>query len=311
MSGLEIQPWSEEHLDGAAALLEQRHSRHREAEPLLEDGYDYRAEIQALDGATGAVTLREGRVVGYLLGIRKDDTRWGANIWVEAQGHAVEEPEDIRDLYSVAAERWVEEGRTRQYVLAPASERALLDAWNRLSFGTQHAHGIREVPQTPWPDGVRLATEEDIDALVDLSPLLVDHQAKAPVFGIGLPRESEDEIRSSLLEDLPNPKIGDLVAEQNGSIVGAYQLAAVELSSSHASLARPEGAVLLAWAATKPEVRGTGAGVALMDASLAWAHEQGYTTMVTDWRETNLLSSRFWPRRGFRRSFVRLYRSIP
>jgi hypothetical protein len=33
--------------------------------------------------------------------------------------------------------------------------------------------------------------------------------------------------------------------------------------------------------------------------------------MVTDWRVTNLLASRFWPRRGFRTSFVRLYRSIP
>jgi predicted N-acetyltransferase YhbS len=311
MSGLEIHAFAEQHLDGAAALLEQRHSRHREAEPLLEDGYDYRAEIQALDGATGVVALRDGRVVGYLLGIRKDDSRWGPNIWVEAQGHAVEEPEEIRDLYAAAATRWFEEGRTRHYVLAPASDRALLDAWARLSFGQQHAHGIREVAETPWPDGVRLATEEDIDALVELSPLLVDHQAKAPVFGIGLPRESEDEIRASILEDLPNPKIGDLVAEQNGSIVGAYQLAAVELSSSHASLARPEGAVLLAWAATKPKVRGTGAGIALMDASLAWAHEQGYTTIVTDWRETNLLSSRFWPKRGFRRSFLRLYRSIP
>jgi hypothetical protein len=26
---------------------------------------------------------------------------------------------------------------------------------------------------------------------------------------------------------------------------------------------------------------------------------------------TNLLASRFWPRRGFRTSFLRLYRSIP
>jgi hypothetical protein len=33
--------------------------------------------------------------------------------------------------------------------------------------------------------------------------------------------------------------------------------------------------------------------------------------MVTDWRETNLLASRFWPKRGFRRTFLRLYRSIP
>jgi len=292
-------------------LLERRHRRQREAEPLLGDRYDYRSEIASLDGASGVVGTRAGRAVGFLLGIRKDDSRWDANIWVEAPGHAVEEPEDIRDLYAAAAARWFEEGRTRHYVLAPASERPLLDAWARLSFGQQHAHGIREVSDTPWPDSVRLATEDDIDVLVELSPLLVEHQAEAPVFGIGLPRESTEEIRESILEDLPNPKIGDLIAEQNGRIVGAYQLAPVELSGSHTSLARPEGAVLLGWAATRPEVRGSGAGVALMEASLAWAREQGYTTMVTDWRETNLLSSRFWPRRGFRRSFIRLYRSIP
>jgi hypothetical protein len=33
--------------------------------------------------------------------------------------------------------------------------------------------------------------------------------------------------------------------------------------------------------------------------------------MLTDWRVTNLLASRFWPRRGFRTTFLRLYRSIP
>jgi hypothetical protein len=33
--------------------------------------------------------------------------------------------------------------------------------------------------------------------------------------------------------------------------------------------------------------------------------------MVTDWRVTNLLASRFWPHRGFRPSVLRLYRSIP
>jgi len=60
-----------------------------------------------------------------------------------------------------------------------------------------------------------------------------------------------------------------------------------------------------------PEARGRGVGTALTNAGFAWAHEAGYRTMVTDWRVTNLLSSRFWPTRGFRTSFLRLYRSIP
>jgi GNAT superfamily N-acetyltransferase len=310
MPGLEIHPFSEEHLDGAAALLAERHRRHREAEPLLGDDYDYRAEVDAL-GSDGVVAIRAGRVAGYLLGTRKDDARWGPNVWVEAAGHSVEEPEDVRDLYEAAAQNWVEDGRTRQYVLVPASETDLIDAWFRLSFGHQHANGIREVPDVAWPEGVRLADEGDIDTLVELSPLLADHQERAPVFGIGLPRESPEELRAEILEDLPKTEIGDLVAEQDGRIVGAFQLAPVELSGTHAGLARPDGAVLLSWAATRPEVRGSGVGVALSDASFAWAREQGYQTMVTDWRETNLLSSRFWPKRGFRRSFLRLSRSIP
>jgi GNAT superfamily N-acetyltransferase len=79
----------------------------------------------------------------------------------------------------------------------------------------------------------------------------------------------------------------------------------------HRGLAQPDSAACLGWAASLPDVRGSGAGLALTGAAFAWAHERGYTAMVTDWRETNLLASRFWPARGFRRSFLRLYRSIP
>ena len=63
-------------------------------------------------------------------------------------------------------------------------------------------------------------------------------------------------------------------------------------------------------AATLPEARGTGAGVALTDAALAWAGDAGYTTVQTDWRVANLESSRFWPRRGFRETFYRMARRV-
>ena len=102
----------------------------------------------------------------------------------------------------------------------------------------------------PWPDGVRLAEERDIDALVELSPLLVDHQSLSPVFGMRAPARDAEEIRAEILEDLAKPEIGDLVAEQDGRIVGAFQIVPAELSSVHAGLARPEGAALLGWAAT-------------------------------------------------------------
>jgi GNAT superfamily N-acetyltransferase len=315
---LEIRPFSDEFLPHAGELLAARHHAHRTAEPLLparfENAEAAAVEVRALarsEGASGAVALRGSRVVGFLLGVRKSDEIWGANVWVEAAGHAVEVAEDLRDLYGAAAAGWVEEGRDRHYAIVPATDPDLVEAWSRVSFGQQHAYGIREVPDVAWPEGVRLAVAGDIDALVQLSPLIVEHHAQSPVFGIGLPRESPEQIRAEILEDLANEARGDLVFELEGNIVGSFALAPAELSSVHTGLARPDGAALLGWAATRPDVRGSGAGLALANAGFAWAREGGYETMVTDWRVTNLLASRFWPARGFRESFLRLYRRIP
>ena len=318
MPRLEIRPFSAEFVASAGDLLAERHRAHRAAEPLLPERFEgpaaAAAEVEALasgDGASGAVALRGGRVVGYLLGIRKDDAVWGPNVWVDPAGHAVSEAEDLRDLYGAAAERWIEEGRVRHYAMAPASDAALLDAWWRLSFGVQHAFGIREVPSVASPDGVRFAEERDVDALIELWPVVPDHQALSPVFGYLRPLETEEEMRAEIAEDLANPEVADLVAVQDGRVVGTFQVVPVDVSGMHSGLARPEGAAFLGWAATLPEVRGSGAGVALTEAAFAWARERGYETMTTDWRVTNLLSSRFWPRRGFRETFLRLYRHIP
>src|SRR5262249_46417651 len=113
MPELRIQRFSEEHLPGAATLLEERHSRHREVEPGLPANVDCRAEIEQLwgmDERSGTAAIRAGELVGYLLGTHRDES-WGSNMWVEHAGHAVREPEVVRDLYAVAAEEWVSSGR--------------------------------------------------------------------------------------------------------------------------------------------------------------------------------------------------------
>jgi ribosomal protein S18 acetylase RimI-like enzyme len=314
MPGLEIQPFSDAHLDDAGKLLEDRHSRHREAEPLLTEPADYRAEVDALwrgDEASGVVGTRDGRVVGYLLGIRKSDEVWGPNVWVEPAGHAVDEAEELRDLYAAAAARWVDEGRTRHYAMAPATDGPLVEAWYRLSFGQQHAYGARELPDEAGPaDSARLAVPGDLDGIVELAPTLPDHQDRSPVFADRRP-ESEEELRAEISEDLKNPEIANFVAEVDGRVVGNLVICPVTLSSAHSGVLRIQGSALLAYAATAPAARGLGAGVAMTNAGFAWARKHGYETMVVDWRVTNLLASRFWPRRGFRHTFLRLYRSIP
>jgi ribosomal protein S18 acetylase RimI-like enzyme len=318
MPELEIQPFSEEHIDGAAALLEERHERQRTVEPGLPANVDYRAEIQALWDAkerSGAVAVRDGELVGYLLGAHREDKTWGQNVWVEYAGHAIREPELVRDLYAFAAEEWVARGWNAHYALVPATDPELVDAWFRLSFGAQHAAAIQETPESvPYPpDGVvvRPAAREDLEAAMALDLELARHQALAPVFSSLPPQEIKDEDREQFLTDVDDAQIGLYLAEIDGKAVGELLMVPVERSSMHVGLARPERAAFLAYAATLPEARGSGAGLGLTSAGLTWAREHRFPVTVVDWRETNLLASRFWPARGFRRTFLRLYRSIP
>src|SRR5918911_2905554 len=146
MSRPELRPFADEHLDAAAGLLAERHRRHRAAEATLparfEDAAAAREEVEKAwrrEGASGAAALLEGRLAGYLLGAPDDEAHWGGpNVWVGHAGHAAAEAELVRDLYGLAADRWVDEGRTRHYVQAPAPEPELPDAWSRVCFGQQH-----------------------------------------------------------------------------------------------------------------------------------------------------------------------------
>jgi ribosomal protein S18 acetylase RimI-like enzyme len=323
---LELRAFSDEVLAEAGALLADRHRRHREAEPALPRAYeDPAAALEAVEGAwrkagaAGVVAVSGGRVMGYLIGAAEDEAHWGVNHWIEVAGHAVEEPELVRDLYGHAAQAAFDDGRSRHYALVPGNDAELVDAWFRVGLGQQQAYGIKEVEPTVWPDGVRPAEPGDVEALVELAPAISRQHAASPVFSDHAARRldtaADEALRAEIEADVARDDIGMLLVERDGRVVGLFELTPIELAGDgvggHGTLARPEGACYLAFAATDPEARGSGWGLRLTQAAFAWAHDAGYGTMVTDWRVTNLLASRFWPRRGFRTTFLRLYRSIP
>ena len=319
MTALTVIPFTDEHLDDAARLLAGRHRLQRLSEPLLDPRFEAEdaacAEIELLlqqDGSSGAVGIRDGSVTGYVLGVRRSDSTWGPNAWVEAAGHAVERAEDARDLYALAAARWVEEGRTAHYTVVPAGDPALVDAWFRLAFGLQHVQALREAPAaglTSLPAGVRRATRDDIGVLARLDLVLPEHQALSPVFSSGGIQTLEEALQE-WDEGIDDPEFATFVAELDGMVVGSAIACSVEKSGMHGSVARPNDAGFLGFAAVAPEARGHGLGRALGEAVIAWSAEAGYRTVVTDWRMTNLLSSRTWPRLGFRPSFLRLHRIV-
>ncbi|BCJ62159.1 hypothetical protein Jiend_55810 [Micromonospora endophytica] len=321
MSRVEIRPFAAGDLTGCGALLAERHRRHRVTQPLLSPRFEAVeaavAELTAVfktGDASGAVAIRAGVPVGFVLGAPKTSPVWGPNIWVEAAGQAVTDAEVMRDLYAAAATRWVDEGRTAHYVVVPADDADLVRAWFRLGFGQQHAHAIRPAERpvvASRADGlsVRRATRADIPELARLDLELPTHQGRSPTFSAGRVGTIEESL-ADWADDIDNPDFATFVAVRDGMVIGSAIGCALEKSSSHLSLARPDNAGFLGFAAVFPSARGTGAGRALGEAVIGWAADSGFGSVVTDWRVTNLLSSRAWPRLGFTETFLRLHRTI-
>jgi GNAT superfamily N-acetyltransferase len=306
---VDIVAFTDEHVDGAAAVLAERHAAHLEVEPLLPPPTDFREQVEnAREDATGAAALEAGEVVGYLLGPRREDSI-GAHVWIASAGHAVRNPEVIRDLYGVAAEQWVHDGLTRHFVYVPAM-RELVEPWLRLSFGISAAQAAMETraaaPVATRGVTVRPSTPEDTPVAAAYDLALQLHLRESPSFG-GLAVQTDQEVLDEWRNLHEEPEYTHFVAEEDGRIVGHLLL----YRRPGGDLRVPPGSIDLANALTEAGARGSGAMVALTEHALGWAHEHGYAIMITDWRMTNLLASRFWPRRGFRETYLRLYRSIP
>ncbi len=261
------------------------------------------------DGASGAVAIDDnGRMTGFLLGAAEPGSSWGPNAWIESAGHAAEDPEVVRDLYGFAAAQWVADGRIAHYVLVPAHDRELIDAWFRLGFGQQQVHAVLAAqPMAPATVTIRPARHTDLDTLIRLDLSLPDHQARSPVFS-AYRSPSYDDIRAEWERILPDHAI--FVAERDGQVIGCAVGCALTHCGMDRGPARPDNAAFIGFAAVFPHARRTGAARALANAIIGWATEAGYHSIVTDWRATNLLSSRTWPRLGFTPTFLRLHRHV-
>lgn len=321
-STVDVRPFADGDLDAAAALLADRHRRHRAAEPALapafEDTAVTRTAIEAAlnaEAASGFVAVVDEQIAGYVIGMQKDRAVWGENVWIESAGHAATDPALVRELYAVAAAKWVDEGRTNHHVLVPATDAGLVDAWFSLDFGQQHIHAVREVPPASFgviPRSevvVRRATRDDIDVLIPLERLLPEHLAGSPVFSRLTPSPAE-EVRQELEADLAGSTFTFWVADHEGQVVGTAIGCSLEVSPGHQGPNRPSDAGYLAYAAVLPAARGLGAGRILGDTVLAWARDEGFSSVATDWRSTNLEADRAWRGMGFRPSFRRLHRLI-
>lgn len=258
---------------------------------------DFAAQIP--DGE-GAVATRGGRVVAYVIAT-VDEARAASGY----TGCAASEPEAVRDVYTRLGQEWP----SQHQVLVPSSDLALIDSWFRLAFGCQWAAAVRETtPEKPVDFGgtIRPSTPDDLQAVAGFERLLWTHLSRSPSFsGMDVEGEDFEAEWATLWEEQEYPH--HAVAELDGRIVGHVLL----YDRPTGDVRVPEQNVDLAQVVTLDDVRGRGVGLALTAHAIRWAYDNGYRSMTTDWRMPNLEASRFWPRRGWRPTFLRLFRAIP
>ncbi|MGI8929292.1 MAG: GNAT family N-acetyltransferase [Candidatus Limnocylindrales bacterium] len=318
----EVHAFSADDIDEATRLLTERHRHQRRAIFALDRKYEEaaaaREQLSALLGrssASGAIAFVQGRASAFVLGGRRPDSTWGPNIWIEDAGSAGTDAEAIREAYAAAAGQWVDEGRTSHFVVVPATEPRVLEAWFSLGFGKQQVHAVREpvwrefVPALGEGVTIRRATRDDIPSLAELDVVLPQHQTGTAVFS-RLPIPTVEEALADIEADFDNPSYATFVAEHAGRIVGAAIGCSLELSPGHTPLMRPRSAGFLGFAAVRPSARGLGVGRALGETIIAWSRDEGYEWVATDWRSTNVQANRSWLALGFRPTFYRLHRVI-
>jgi GNAT superfamily N-acetyltransferase len=325
---LAIQHFSAEHLDGAARLLAARHRADREREPRLPAAFErvesVRPVVEAtagFPGTNGAVALRGGRVVGFLLGsvFLPQPAHRGSlflhprSAFVSYGGHAAE-PGDVeavyRALYAAVSPAWVEGGYFAHYVAVPASDPTACDAWFSLGFGRDATTALRETE--PPPSGgaeveIRRGGLDDLDGVVRMALGLYHHHAGPPMY---LPylAEIEPDERAYQERLLADPGCAHWLASRDGRVIGMQSFESPPTFVS--PLLRPEGCIYLLHGFTDPGARGGGVGRALLRRSLAWAREAGYPHCLLHFLASNLAAARFWLASGFRPVEVRLSRHV-
>lgn len=319
---MRIIEFKETYINDAASLLAKRHQNERKVNKDLPVKFeDIRYAKKALEALVkkhwiGVAAVKDDQLIGYMIGMIQTDKNRERHTWIEYAGVAIAQSENdelYNELYAVFANEMVNNGSFHHYVMVPSGDVNMLNAWFRLGFAYEQVHGIRDIsegvkPYRLFPDlQCRLAAKDDEEDIRALATVIMEHQAKSPVFAPGFLEERSD-YQDGYIDLIEDETATFWLAIHQNEVVGFQVYMPAEASDENMVI--PDYCVSLVVGATVESARGMGVGSALLQNGLTHAKELGYTYCETDWRMTNLESSRFWSKNGFVPSVHRLVRHI-
>jgi ribosomal protein S18 acetylase RimI-like enzyme len=322
---IDLFPFTDEFYLQAGELLAQAHHRDRVFQPLLPVRFEdpifaqeaVRQELEK-NRSTAVIAISDGQLLGFMIGRTVHDQLWGRNAWVSLAGCALSPEQNaglVGRMYAFLGEQWIANGYFDHFVIVALADSELVQSWFELSFGIEQVYGVVKLrepaiaPALAIPEDltIRRAVPDDRSILEGLSEIIWRHQIRAPVWAFCVP-EYQAELRQGYAELVDDPDATVWLAFHKTQVAG-FQCY-FPAGSTDMNRIIPESCIELKVAGTLPQFQGLGIGRALTGHGLADAYRKGYRNCLTDWRSTNLLSSRFWPSQGFHPVAYRLMRRI-
>jgi ribosomal protein S18 acetylase RimI-like enzyme len=277
-------------------------------QPLVNPTISLPELADALHAATTStwVAFDDERLVGHLYGALLENDVYGSGVWIGPDGVSFDHDEVLADLYTEAAQEWIDAGAREHYAWV-LDHWSATDAWYELGFARMHLRGVLALDRPrshALPDGYRLreGSMDDLDTCVELVGELDEAQARGPSFALDLPSESQ---REELAETLEDPDTTLFVVERGSEAVA--QCITFALPPRRGSF---DSTLHLSAVVVSEKHRGRGVATSMIDAALEVARAAGFEFAETNWRVTNRQASRFWTRYGFAPTYVRLHRTI-
>ena len=320
MARLVIRPFEPADIGPAGALLAARHTVERARLPMLAQALTAStassgliAGLHARPRSAGVAALRDGVVVGFLLG---EQMLFGPSdhaakyieprsISIPNEAHAVATREDpivlYRAMYAELAAAWAADGFYVHVVHITPGDGPLQEAWLSLGFGRTQTCATRDVTipvAGASPNGriqIHEAGPEDLDVVMDLDWQLYEHHSRSPIFWPLLkePRPAARAHTARMLEDSAN---AHFIAYEDGQPIAMQTF---ERPGFIPDALEHDGNIYLHDGIVSPAARGGGVGTALLEHAMAWATKQGLRWCTLHFASGNPSGAPFWLGHGF------------
>ena len=304
-----------------AKLLAYRHKQERAKYSSLNKIFEDETLVESIvakkfeEKLSIAIGAYEGdALLGFIISNVKIDSVFGRCAWVKYDGLALAEGVDasiFRELYANIADKWLSVGCLKHFVIVPAGQKDVLNAWLNSGFAYEQVFGIKKLTPSKIESlediTIRKSVPEDKKDLESISGLIMSFQAQSPTYAVALP-EMFSEIKNGYGGLVDDSEAHVLLAYKGKDLLG-FTCGYFEDEDRH-NMMTPYKSTELGVAGTNDRFQNKGVGTLLTQSLFKDAIEAGYENSTTDWRITNMNSSVFWPKMGYEPYAYRFVRTI-